>query len=51
MLSEIGYVINHWITIVWLSAAAVYAYYAVIADLVKTVKGGGEEQEASGSKT
>lgn len=37
-MSELWYVLNHWITIVWLCLAALYAYYAVIADLVTIVR-------------
>ena len=37
-MSELWYVLNHWVTIAWLFLAALYAYYAVIADLVIIVK-------------
>ncbi|MDE0120963.1 MAG: hypothetical protein OXS33_04460 [bacterium] len=37
-MSELWYVLNHWVTIAWLVLAAFYAYYAVIADLVIIVK-------------
>ena len=50
-MSKLWYILNHWVTIVWLSAAALYAYYAVIADLVTMVRGSKEEQEAGRSKT
>lgn len=37
-MSELWYVLNHWVTIAWLVLAAIYAYYAVIADLVVIAK-------------
>ena len=37
-MSESWYVLNHLITVTWLSLAALYAYGAVIADLVKMVR-------------
>lgn len=33
MLSESAFIVNHWITILWLVAAGLYTAYAVIADL------------------
>ena len=44
-MSELGYLFNHWVTVIWLSAAALYAYFAVIADLVKMVRGSKKEQD------
>ena len=37
-MSEFGYILNHWFTIVWLSAAALYVYATVIGDLVIAVR-------------
>lgn len=39
-MSESGYILNHWITVVWLFAAALYLYGAVIADVVASVRAG-----------
>lgn len=39
MLSEQGFVINHWITIIWLVAAAVYSFSVVAIDVKKALKG------------
>ena len=50
-MSKLWYILNHWVTIVWLLAAALYAYYAVIADLVTMVRGTKGEREASRSET
>ncbi|MDE0132160.1 MAG: hypothetical protein OXM62_06975 [bacterium] len=50
-MSELWYVLNHWVTIAWLILAAVYAYYAVIADLVIIVRNRKREQESGTSKT
>ena len=33
-MSELAYILNHWVTFVWLAMAGAYVYYAVIADLV-----------------
>ena len=44
-MSELWYILNHWITIVWLCLAALYAYYAVIADLVVIVRNRNREQD------
>ncbi len=33
MLSESAFIVNHWITILWLVAAGLYTSYAIIADL------------------
>ena len=44
-MSELWYVLNHWVTILWLAAAAIYAYYAVIADLVAIVRGGKPDRD------
>ncbi|MBE0529899.1 MAG: hypothetical protein IH626_03670 [Rhodospirillales bacterium] len=35
MLSESAFIVNHWITIVWLVAAGLYTAYAIIADLYR----------------
>ncbi len=48
---EIGYIINHWVTVAWLSLAGLYVYYVVIADLVKVIRGNKKEQEQGESKT
>lgn len=50
-MSELWYVLNHWVTIAWLFLAALYAYYAVIADLVIIVKNRRREKESGTSKT
>ena len=50
-MSELWYILNHWVTIAWLCLAALYAYYAVIADLVTMVRSGKREQEPRKSKT
>ncbi len=50
-MSELGYILNHSVTIAWLSLAALYVYYAVIADLVAMVRGKKKEDEASQSKS
>ena len=49
-MSELAYVLNHWVTIVWLFLAALYAYYAVIADLVVIVRNRKKEQQQGKSK-
>lgn len=33
MLSESAFIVNHWITILWLVGAGLYTSYAIIADL------------------
>jgi|GEM_PF-4856665 divalent metal cation (Fe/Co/Zn/Cd) transporter len=33
MLSESSFIVNHWITILWLVAAGLYTSFAIIADL------------------
>lgn len=33
MLSESAFIINHWITILWLVAAGLYTSFAIIADI------------------
>ena len=50
-MSELWYILNHWVTIAWLCLAALYAYYAVIADLVVIVRNHKREQEPRKSKT
>lgn len=50
-MSELWYILNHWVTIAWLFLAALYAYYAVIADLVVIVRDRKREQEQANSKT
>ncbi|MDX9861721.1 MAG: hypothetical protein RBS99_12470 [Rhodospirillales bacterium] len=35
MLSEGSFIVNHWITILWLVAAGLYTSYAVIADICR----------------
>lgn len=50
-MSELLYILNHWVTIAWLVLAALYAYYAVIADLVVIVRDRRREREQTDSKT
>ena len=50
-MSELWYILNHWVTIAWLFLAALYAYYAVIADLVVIVRDRKREQGQANSKT
>ena len=50
-MSELWYILDHWVTIAWLVLAALYAYYAVIADLVVIVRDRRREQEQANSKT
>ena len=50
-MSELWYILNHWVTIAWLFLAALYAYYAVIADLVVSVRDRKREQQQGDSKT
>ena len=50
-MSELLYTLNHWVTIAWLVLAALYAYYAVIADLAVIVRDRRREQEQADSKT
>jgi hypothetical protein len=38
MLSESGFTINHWITIVWIVAGAAYSYYAIFKDIIDAKK-------------
>ena len=38
MLSESGFIINHWITIAWIVAGAVYSYYAIFKDIIDAKK-------------
>lgn len=35
MLSESAFIVNHWITILWLVGAGLYTSYAIIADLCR----------------
>lgn len=35
MLSESSFVINHWITILWIVAAGLYTSFAVVADMLR----------------
>ncbi len=37
-MSELWYVLNHWVTVVWLALAALYVYYAVLADVIAMVR-------------
>ncbi len=50
-MSELWYILNHWVTIAWLCLAALYAYYAVIADLVVVVRNRKREQGQTKPKT
>ena len=36
-LTEGGYVVNHWITILWCSAACVYTYLNCIIDMISAI--------------
>ncbi len=38
MLSETGFIINHWITVIWLIAAAAYSFYAIYKDIADAKK-------------
>ena len=38
MLSETGFVINHWITIIWLILAAAYSFYVIFKDIIDAKK-------------
>jgi hypothetical protein len=33
MLSESSFIVNHWITILWLVAAGLYSLFAVLQDI------------------
>ena len=38
MLSETGFIINHWITVIWLIAAAAYSIFAIYHDIANARK-------------
>lgn len=44
-MPELAYILNHWVTVVWLALAGIYVYYAVIADLVAMVRGSKRERD------
>ena len=49
-MSELAYIVNHVITVAWLSLAGVYVYYAVIADMVTVARGKKQKEDASQPK-
>ena len=49
-MSEFAYIVNHVITVAWLSLAGVYVYYAVIADMVTVARGKKQKEDASQPK-
>lgn len=45
-MSEFAYIVNHVITVAWLILAGVYVYYAVIADILATLRRRRQEEDA-----
>lgn len=45
MLSQSAFIVNHWITILWLVAAGLYTSYAIIADLCRAKAPAGDADE------
>lgn len=35
MLSETSFIVNHWITILWLVAAGLYTSFAIVVDIYR----------------
>ena len=37
-LTQNGYILNHWITVTWVSMAALYTYWAIARDMLNFFK-------------
>ena len=37
-LTPAGYVLNHWITVIWITLAAIYTYWACLHDMLNFFK-------------